>query len=192
MLYLYKGHAHIDLLKLIWFPILITDSTLILKKICLIIMELFHLAYPVLSKDKLKTLLSYCAMSQSKLKKEQMNQEVENILSQINEIVVPFYLPLVSDVAGEALSVVVERIRMKMRHEWTQAAYKAITWKLKKSVPKIASKIVQRFTFPWGLMRGIFENFSVNCLFNSDLHYVSHYKNFIHANNEDNTVGYVK
>lgn len=161
-------------------------------------MDLFHLAYPVIGKEKLKTLIVHLSTPQSKAKKEAI-AEAENALTQINEIVVPFYLPLLHDItnsnneevttSGET-SVLVEKTRGKLRHEWTQAVHKAVsTWQLKKAVPRLVSKIVQRFTFQWGLLPGVFEKFSVNCLFNSDLYYVNHYRNFIFGYNEDNTVG---
>lgn len=155
-------------------------------------MDLFHLAYPLIGKEKLKTLSVYMgASSQSKTKKEAI-QEAENTLTQINEIVVPFYLPIVHDITNDdtsTTSTLVEKTRSKLRHEWNQAAHKAVQWRLKKSVPTLVSKMVQKFTFQWGLMPGVFEKFAVNCLFNSDLYYVNHYRNFIFAYNEENTVG---
>ena len=187
--FLHKGHAQIDLLKLIWFPILISDSTPLLKKIALVLMDLFHVAYPVIGKDKLKILISSASTSMSSSsqskRKSQSSQEVENLLGLINEIIVPTYLSPVSGGANAAI----ERARNKFRHEWTQAVNMAIQNQIKKSPPTLVSKIVQRYTFQWGLMLGVFEKFSVSCLFNSELYYLSHYKDLILAYNEDNTIG---
>lgn len=184
------GHAHIDLLKLIWYPILITDSSTILRKSLLVLMSLFQIAYPVICKDKLKILVHHSTSVGGAGRSQRKSihsafQEFDSILAQINEIVVPFYLPLIDD------STPIEKARSRLRHEWSQAVSTAVHAGLKNKIPKLVSNIAHKYTFQWGLMPGIFERFSVNCLFNSDLYYTSHYKNFIYAHNEDNTIGYV-
>lgn len=191
---LQTGRVHFDLLKLLWFPILIISSPSLLKQITLILMDLFHLAYPVMAKDRVKMLTHQMELARTKRNHQHQHnhhheqqqssvETMEQMLSQINEIVVPFYLPVLEDESQ------ILKSKFKLRNEWSQAVGMAVGYKLKKAKPTLVSKIAQKYTFQWGLLPGVFEKFSVNCFFNSDLYFISHYRNFIYAYNEENTVG---
>jgi hypothetical protein len=71
------------------------------------------------------------------------------------------------------------------------AASESVSLKLKNEKPAFLARISKKYAFPWGVMSGIFEKFSVNLIINSDIYYKVHYKNFIYALSEENDVGLV-
>jgi hypothetical protein len=56
---LLKGCAYIDLLKLIWLPIMISDSVDLLYELVTLLMAFFNIGYPQVPKSKMKTVFHY-------------------------------------------------------------------------------------------------------------------------------------
>ena len=94
------GLLHIDLLQLLWFPLLITDSKQLVKEIALLFMDAFLFGYPYLPKDKLKQLVqAYTKMNRAN--NEFTDDSVLNFALENSELtdfdfeklIIPFYLP---------------------------------------------------------------------------------------------------
>jgi hypothetical protein len=196
--YLKKGNLHLDLLKLLWFPILMTDSIQLVQEIIILFMDHFHIGYPSFaSKDKLRTLF-HMYSSNNKSESSKYNSDtssfnwkshsihVPSILnSQINfsNVIIPFYLPYLHD-SGIILSD-----RFKLVNQCTAAVNNAVSLRIKKFKPTSLPKISLKYAFPWGLISGIFERFSSYCMINSELFYKSHYRDYIYAINEESSIG---
>lgn len=191
--YLLKGSLHVDLLKMLWYPIMITDSQNLLNEVVVMLAEMFHLFYPNVSREKLKILFStiktdfeqtinesiyssfYVSPATKNLKQETVN---------FSSVIVPFYLPYISEKTH------LFKLRRHLQNECSNAIKNALSAGIKNSSPVFMPRISQKYTFPWTLKPGVFEKFSVNCLLNSDLYYKNHYKNVILGYNEENSVGY--
>ncbi|CAF0772659.1 unnamed protein product [Brachionus calyciflorus] len=192
--FLTKGLLQIDLLKMLWYPVLITDSQTILQDVVVLFADMFNLFYPAVSKEKIKILMNNNksdfeqTMNDSIYSSFYINpitQSYKNEVVNFNSIIVPFYLPYLSEQAY------LSKIRKSLQTECINAAKNVVNIGIKKSKPLFMSRISQKYTFPWGLMCGIFEKFSVNCILNSDLYYKNHFKNFIYGYNEDNSIGVI-
>ena len=190
--YLLKGSLHIDLLKMLWYPILITDSQSLLIEVVVMLAEMFHLFYPNVSREKLKILFSSIktdfeqTINESIYSSFYVNPATQNLKQEpvnFNALIVPFYLPYLSEKAN------LFKLRRHFQNECSNAVKNASAAGIKSSNPVFMSRISQKYTFPWNLKSGIFEKFSVNCLLNSDLYYKNHYKNVILGYNEENSVG---
>lgn len=190
--FLLKGILHMDLLKMLWYPILITDSPNLLQEVIVMFADMFHLFYPSLPREKLKILFNNNktdldqTMNESVYSSFYVNPRSQNYKQEIvsfNSLVVPFYLPFLSEKTN------LFKMKRHLQNECINAAKSAITAGIKGESPVFMSRISQKYTFPWSLMSGIFEKFSVNCLINSDLYYKSHFKNLIYGYNEENSVG---
>lgn len=187
-----KGVLHMDLLKLLWFPILITDSVQLLLEVVLLFMDYFYIGYPTLPKDKLKTLFQNSNENSilNKFKSSEsgfshLNMSSSKVLYTFNSIIVPFFLPKLQDEAELA------NTRYSLATMCSAAAAESVSLKIKKERPRLLARISKKYSFPWGLLSGIFEKFSVNLIINSDIYYKVHYKNFIYALSEENDVGLV-
>lgn len=190
--YLNKGLLHIDLLKMLWYPLLITDNVSLLQDVVVLFSEMFNLFYPVLSKEKLKIVYNsnksdfehtMTESIYSSFYANPMTQSFKHEAVNFGSICVPFYLPYLSELTH------FYKIRRNLQTECNNATKSAMAHGIKKSKPDFMSRISQKYNFPWGLMPGIFEKFSVNCILNSDLYYKTHYKNLIHGYSEDNSIG---
>lgn len=172
------GVLSFELLKLVWCPVLMTTNVKYIKDVIMLFVDFFHIAYPSMPKDRFKQLYHSYA------KKKQLEPvESEFLLEQFNSFVLPFYLPFLND------DKLISRTRAKLVADSNRAVRKVVDLNIKKSQPRLVCRIAQKYSFPWGLLPGVFEKFTVNCFINSDLYYVSHYRNFIHACNEENTIG---
>lgn len=186
-----KGLMSMDLLKLIWCPILITNSPELIREVLLLFTSYFNVCYPDLSKEKLRLL--FCAREVTKENMESFRtlesasivemSELSFTSTKFTQVVVPFYLPEMTDVYE------LNKVRDGMALQNRTAVDFALTQNIKREKPIYLGRIAHRYVFPWGLMAGVFEKFSVNCVINSDICYKYHYKNFIQAYSEDNTVG---
>ena len=183
---LQKGQMHIDLLKLLWFPILIIDSVQLLYEVVTLFMHFFNLGYPQLPKDKLVELFQTYVSDKNDLNRypthEADHSNVVKPAMTYTTIVIPFYLPNLKD-KGELV-----RVKQQLQSDCMANGLQAIQLKLRKERTKLCAKISQKYTFPWGLIPGVFDKFSTNCIINSSLYYKVHYKNFIHAANDDNDI----
>ena len=184
---LQKGQLSIDLLKLLWFPILIVNSVEILYEIATMFMFYFNLGYPHLSKEKLKQIFEPCIeRDRNDLNKihshDSVTHEYPKTILPFDSIIVPFYLPNIKDKSE------ISRIKQTLASECRNNSDKAVKLKLRKEKARLCPHIAHKYTFPWGLSSGIFEKFSTSCIINSSLYYKVHYKNFIHAANEENDI----
>lgn len=180
-----------ELLKLIWFPILITDSSELIREALLLFSSYFHICYPDTTKEKLKLLF----MSKE-IKKENLDtywsKDSEGIydLAQLSftstkftNIIVPLFLPSFNHTNE------LNKIREGLILESNLAIQSAIDKRIKKEKTLLGPKLAHKYIFPWNLMPGLFEKFTTFCILNSDLYYKYHFKNFVLAYNESRTLG---
>ena len=97
-------------------------------------------------------------------------------------IIIPFYLPNLKD-KNE-----ISKLKQSLATDCRNNSDQAISLKLRKEKTRLFPRISQKYSFPWGLTAGIFEKFSTNCIINTSLYYKVHFKNFIHASNEDKDI----
>lgn len=200
--FLKKGVLNLDLIKILWYPILITDSSYIVQEAITLFADYFHIGYPNLSKEKLKMLFQAYSNKESEANLNDSvyssfvlntnrsntgsvnttNNQKLNLIN-FNSVIVPFYLPVLNDPST------VLKIKTDLETDCANSISLAVSLGIKKTKPTCLSRISQKYSFPWGLMSGVFEKFSVNCIINSDLYYKCHYKNFIYAYNEENSIG---
>ena len=195
--YLKKGNLHMDLLKLLWFPILMTDSIQLVQEIIVLFMDYFHIGYPLFaSKDKLRTLFhaysSNILSDSSKYNSDTSSYNwkphsthapsIINSQMNFNTVIVPFFLPYLHD------SAIILNDKLKLINQCTEAVNNAVSLKLKRYRPASLPKIALKYSFPWGLISGIFERFSSHCVINSELYYKTHYRDYIYAMNEENSI----
>jgi hypothetical protein len=189
------GILHIDLLKMLWFPVLIVNSVKIIREISLLFMEFFMSFYPLLPKDKLKNLLyNYSKLktdinpefqddSQSSLK---LTMKDLNDYSELNVFIVPYFLP-------ESNEEFVIRTQGKLEVDCQNAFSNglALSFFVNSENGTPLPKLVNKYTFATGktIIKSVFNKFATNCILNSDLYYKAHFNNVIYANNEDNSVG---
>ena len=187
------GELDIELLKIIWFPILITDSILLIQEIFIIFSIFFNIGYPKITKEKLKQIYNsfnnnnnnnnkYQSNSFNSIKSIDNNNNNNKIIN-FNKMIFPFYLPSYKN-KNE-----LNEIKLKLISECSIAKQFAIESKLKKDNYHLKSIISQKYSFKWDLINGIFDIFSTKCLINSDLYYKIHLKNLILAYNEENSIG---
>jgi len=186
-----KGKLSMDLLKLIWYPILISDSSDLVRDSIILFSSFFNVCYPDLSKEKLKLLFI-----NKEITKENIDtfrtvdsqsffdfSQLSFTSTKFTHLIVPFYLPCLNDLFE------INKIRDGLVLECQAAADYALLKHFKKEKSPHLAKLVHKYVFPWGMMPGIFDKFSTYCLINSELHYKHHYKNFILAFNESKTIG---
>ncbi len=184
---LQKGQMNIELLKLLWFPILIIDSVNTLYEITMILMFYFNLGYPQLSKDKLRILFEPYLMNDKSEQNKYLSHEttvttIAKPTLTFNSIIITFYLPNLKD-KNE-----IEKLKQTLKTECKNNSDQAVSLKFRKEKTRLTPHISQKYTFPWGLITGIFDKFSANCIINSSLYYKVHYRNFIHACNEEDDI----
>ncbi len=170
-----KGCLNLDILKLIWFPILTVESTELVQDCFVLLSSFFNFGYPaeIPSKSKMKQLYSF----RNNTEEDEFEPKVT-----FTQMVIPFYLPL-SD------TKLIAQLRAELIEQTKKAITFAIKHKLKSEIPKHFSKLAQKYTFPWGLKAGIFERFSNTLILNTELYFKSHYKNMFQAFNEENSIG---
>ena len=222
-----KGTLDFNLLRLLWSPILMTDSTLVVYEAAVLFMSYFFIGYPLVAKAKLKLIFKSQQQQQQQHNQQHPQQtpmmqqydalranSLESISASLasfannnnnnssnasfiggatnaaatssifDVLVVPHYLPVL-DNASEAITAT----RLQLKQDCSRLQSIALSSKFKQSIPALVPRISHVYTFPWGLVAGIFERFSANCVINSDLYYKTHFKDFILAYNEDNSVG---
>jgi Leucine-rich repeat (LRR) protein len=186
-----KGIMSMELLKLIWCPILITNSSELIREVLLMFANYFNVCYPELSKDKMRLLFNA-----KEVRKENMESirtfespsvyEISQLSftsTKFTQVVVPFYLPCMTDIYE------LNKVRDGMALESRLSVDFALRKQIKKEKPLFLARLAHKYVFPWGLMPGVFEKFSCDCIINSELYYKYHFKNFIQAYNEHNTIG---
>jgi hypothetical protein len=228
---LQKGLAYMDLLKIIWMPIIFNDSSYLLNELVVLLMAYFYIGYPQVPKAKMKKIFqSYTSLlpgdnlnklqrkfsvnttgayknnlrrkfSTASTQRESNTSRISVNSLRINFdypdeeherttsgecefkcIVVPRYLPRVKN--SQKLD--------ELRNEMSLAAMntaKLIALSNPQTNTSIVPGIALKYTFPWNLMDGIFERFSVSCIINTMLYYKSHWRDLIHAYDEQNTIG---
>jgi hypothetical protein len=231
-----KGCAHIDLLKLIWLPIVLSDSLELLNDLIILLMAFFNIGYPQIPKSKMKKVFenfsvlletpafknrsvnrtcsasaflanrrahSYSAKqdallrSQSKMSNNEeqftarsnntitafLDSDLQPLIVDNNKfdcIMVPFYMPLLNN--EEKLN----EIRNVLR---TSAATVGAAVLNSNGGKLLLPRVCIKYSFPWGMMAGLFERFTVNCIINTELYYKMHWKDAVYAYNEQNTIG---
>lgn len=168
-----SGILNLDLLKFIWYPILSVESSDLVQNCFVLISNYFSIGYPELPKDKLKALYNY------KVEDDVVNEPKPTF----TQMILPFYLPKLDD------STKFDKIRGDLKDTCRKAIANAVKLKLKHEVPKLLSKLSQKYTLPWGLKSGIFERFSNILLLSTELHFKTHLKNFLEAYNDDSSIG---
>jgi hypothetical protein len=220
-----------DLLKLLWYPILITDNAQLLVEVVLLFVTNFYLGYPDLSKEKCKLLFQMYALNgqansamsvnerptQTKVNKSQLsyyssqsssttnynnastvnssmaNQQstaqITNTtklnLPSFSSLIIPFFLPVLDEP-----EVFIGDLKRQLESECSNAMQLAVRQGLKTKANGLLSKIAQKYVFAWGLLPGVFHRFATSTMINSDFYYKSHFRNFIQAQNEENTIWY--
>ena len=166
-----KGHLNLDLLKTLWYPILQVESSELLQNVFIQLSYLFNIGYPELPKDKLKQLYAY--------KSDDIDPK-----PLFNNLIIPFYLPDLNDLNQ------LDKIRTDLKQLCFKAISEAVNkLKIKTEMPKLMSKLSQKYTFPWNINMGIFERFSNHLLINTELYFKIHCKNFIYALNQEKSIG---
>ena len=224
---LLKGCANIDLLKLIWLPIMISDSVDLLYELVTLLMAFFNIGYPQVPKSKMKNVFYYysdllkpskssskngsmkqhllnrsashsaksnTSRSQSKISNHEELQTARSanigtarteFASDVPEylfdcIMIPFYMPYIKN----------EEKLVEIGNTLTEFATNVAKTVLEANGGKfIVPRICLKYTFPWGIISGLFERFTVNCIINTDLYYKMHWKDAVYAYNEKNTIG---
>ena len=177
-----KGQLSMDLLKLLWYPILIIESNELIQETFLLFAEYFNIGYPDLSKEKLKILLKKLPSNNSnKVNQHEIDKERKKI--HFTNMIIPFYLPVLNNVN------LIENVRSNLNSDCLKAVAQCVEAGGKKEMPKLLPKLSHKYVFPWGLPEGVFEKFTSKCIFNSDLYYKTHFKNFAMAQSHDNTIG---
>ena len=184
---LQKGQMNIEMLKLLWYPILIINSVDILYEITMILMFYFNFAYPQLSKDKLRILFEPYLMNDKSDHNKYITPDstvttVPKPVLTFSSIIIPFFLPNLKD-KNE-----ITKLKQALVTECKKNSDQAISLKLRKEKSRLSPHVSQKYSFPWGLISGIFDKFSANCIINSSLYYKVHCRNFIHASNEENDI----
>lgn len=185
-----NGVALIDLFKIIWMPLLMTDSIDFLNEILLFLMYFFHIGYPRIAKHKLQQIFSSfyeipriqsSSLTQrrqsifSNSSQLQLNIELDSSRSECSSnfeaLIIPVYLPLLN----------VDQISL-IRNEMYLNSY---------VLPKSDQKciVTLKYSFCQTISCGLFERFSVNLLLNTNVYFKQHFRDAIHAFNEVNTIG---
>lgn len=172
---LMNGCLNLDLLKLLWYPILTVESSDLVQSSFILLSQFFNIGYPEMTKDKMKILY----------KEKLSEEELAEAKPTFTQMIIPFYLPMAKD------KTILTQLRTELRDQCSKAIASAVKLKLKKETPKLLSKLSHQYSFPWGIKSGIFERFSTHLLLNTELCYKQHYKNLIQAYNEENSIGYV-
>lgn len=193
-----KGKLRLDLLKLLWFPILVIDSTHSVLDLFTLLSFHFLIGYPDESKERLKSIYApYLANKGSSStqqsfdfdepQQQQQQQSRQSSASAIvyERMIIPHYLPTLD------LDYQLKEIQENLLAETNRALEAALACGLKTETGQFAAKISQRYEFPWGLVSGLFERFATSCIITSDFYAKIHYKNLLLAYNEDNTIGFV-
>jgi Leucine-rich repeat (LRR) protein len=223
--YVQRGRLHIDLLKMLWYPILITDNVQLLVEVLLMFVTNFYLGYPDLSKDKCKLLfqmyslnaqanksvnesqtqskganksqLSYYSIANASTANSSMSnqhsipnatQAQQNSTTKMNlppfsSLTIPSYLPVLDE-----QEIFIDELKRQLESECSNAMHLAVKQGLKTKAHRLLSKISQKYSFTWGLLPGVFHRFATSAMINSDFYYKSHFRNFIQAHNEENTI----
>lgn len=237
-----KGCAYVDLFKLIWLPIMLSDSSDLIIDVLIYFMAFFNIGYPQVQKSKMKAVFNnvsnlfdastnnsrllttrgYSASNfgnrRASAYSQQNDSTVRNLRShsrisadepltarsnntinaclpvesqQENEkvtfncIMIPYYMPSIKK--EEKLN----EIRTTLKVAATNIALAINNLNPDKENKKLKVPCVcLKYSFPWGLIPGLFERFTVQCIINTDLYYKMHWKNAVYAYNEQNTIGY--
>lgn len=187
----------LDLLKIIWLPLLLvsySNSSQLILDILILFFDFFMLGYPLLPKDKLKQLWHfYYKMAESAFYEDSFldldkmggaeSASFVNHQITFDQIVIPNYLPVVPD------DTQLNKANTELRRQCELLP--TILTRLDAEYMNTLFRISQRYQFKSfsSSLDGLFETFSVNCLTNTDLYYKLHARNFIQAYNEENTIG---
>jgi hypothetical protein len=192
--FLNKGILHIDLLKILWYPVLLINSVKIVRDIALLFMDFFMLFYPLLPKDKLKQLMNtYVKLKTDSNPEFHDDSRVSlklcppdpNEYPELIVFVVPYYLPE----TGEEF---ISRTQHKLDYDCQSALRNGLVSSFfVESDSLFPLKLATKYTFTAGqaILKAVFQKFAVSCVLNSDLYYKAHFNNMIYAQNEENSLG---
>jgi hypothetical protein len=148
-----------------------------------------------------------------KLNNNNKNDDKLYTIYQFDKLIVPFFLPKLSEDEKNnnneqnSLNFYLNEIRIQMEQKCLNTIKTAqeknlISDDLLKTINSNESYdrnepskylpipiLKHTFSFPWKMMNGIFEKFSVQTILNSDLYFKEHFKNAIHSFNEENSIG---
>ncbi len=77
---------------------------------------------------------------------------------------------------------------MQQATELTETAYASNFTQNTNFGKPLIPVLAMKYSFMWSLVAGIFERFSVNCILNTELYYKTHWKDAIHAQNEQDSI----
>ena len=185
-----RGLMSMDLLKILWYPILVTDSSDIVREAFLLFSRYFHIGYPDLPKEKLKLLFNAFEINKENVdtfrtcEKSMLDMsQLQFTSTKFTNTIIPFYLPNIQNITD------INKLRNDLINKSKNAVTVALKIKLKKEKTRLLIKLKHKYVFPWGLMPGIFEKFTTNCILYSELDFKLHYRNCVLAYNETNTIG---
>ena len=130
-----KGVLNLDLLKLIWYPVLSVESAELVQDCFVLLSSLFNIGYPeVAPKSKMKQLYS------NRSNKDDIDLELDPKVT-FTQMIVPFYLPLTDENT-------IVKARIDLNEQCQKAVAFAVRQKIKPELPKQLAKLAQKYTFP--------------------------------------------